>query len=573
MALKFVLRNTNKIVKQMSDNKDKRISEQASIIQAQGVKIQELHGKLVNCLSQPYGYATVLEVVDTPDPALFLTDKQVRKVGSTQHLRGKIVTAEEGEEEAEGKVKCAFGDESDWYHIGTHGPAEVRIIDPKGFDAEDGSSISILIGDKPIQLTGCPELKLNYGDTVLTIISQDAPPKIIKKTNSVMPGATAEVVNVLENKRLVVQSTGSNASKCVIGENVKVGDSVVLDHLGMVVIDVIPKKTVDFKVAAHLNVSWDDIGGLVGAKKSLRQVIEWPVTRKSVFEHYGTPTPKGVLLYGPPGCGKTLCGKACFTSLAKLHGADVQDTGFIYCKGPEILDKFVGNSELAVRQLFRRGEEHYKTHGYPALLFIDEADAILRKRGSGMQGGVIDSIVPQFLSEMDGLESSHTIVMLASNRPDMLDPAVVRDGRIDRRIKIKRPNEATAQDILEIHLKAVPLWETSVDEICSVMMSEVFSSAKGLYRINGEHMFTLGDALSGGMLKGFVDEAKMFAIDRDSEDSLTGVSLMDFKASIEKIYHSHQDVSHDYDVQDFAEENGITGELSVVKMNDKHGDR
>lgn len=545
-----------------------QIETQSTIIETMGMKLREQQEMLVKHLTAPFGYATVLAVKNDPDPELFKKDKPVRHVGLTNYIRGKIV----GDEVVDGKIACEFKEgEVEDFAIGLNGEdARVRLMEPE----DDGTSVSILVGDKPYKLNGCPEMNLESGDTVLITVDPNAPPSIIAKTAAVMPGAVAEVTEVFEGGTIEISGPGG-VSKAVRGrEGVEVGDRVVLDHQSMTIIDVLPKKGGSlFKVADDLKVSWDDIGGLAYAKKELQQVIEWPVTRKAVFEHYGTPIPKGVLLYGPPGCGKTLCGKACFTALAKLHGAEVKDTGFIYCKGPEILDKYVGNSELAIRQLFRRGEEHFAAHNYPALLFIDEADAILRKRGSDQHSGILNTIVPQFLSEMDGLSSSHTVVMLASNRPDMLDPAVVRDGRVDKRIKIKRPDEETAYDVLAIHLAGVPLWETSADEICAMLMADIFSKSKALYKINGEHMFCLGDALSGGMLRGFVEEAKMFAIDRDTEDSLTGVMKEDFRASVEKIYVSHQDVSHDYDIDDFAEEKGICGELQIVKMNNRHGDR
>ena len=547
---------------------EENLASNALIIDTMSRKLQEQQELLVKHLTKPFGYATVLDVNDDPDPVLFKKGKVVRHTGLTNYMRGKIV----GDSVVDGKISCEFREgEIEDFVIGINGEdAQIRLMEPE----DDGTSVSILIGDKPVYLGGSPELKLEPGDTVLITLDPQAPPSIVVKTHSVMPGSVAEVIEVFENGTLEVQGPGG-ASKAVRGrEGVAQGDRVVLDHQSMTVIDVLPKKGGSlFKVNDDITVSWDDIGGLDYAKKELQQVIEWPVTRKAVFEHYGSPIPKGILLYGPPGCGKTLCGKACFTSLAALHGAEVKETGFIYCKGPEILDKYVGNSELAIRQLFRRGEEHYAEHGYPALLFIDEADSILRKRGNDTHSGILNTIVPQFLSEMDGLSSSHTIVILATNRPDMLDPAVVRDGRINKRVKIKRPNDETAADVLAIHLKGVPLWDTSVDEICARLLADIFSKTKALYKVNNEHMFTLGDALSGGMLKGFVDEAKMQAIDRDTSEKLTGVTLADFKFAVQKIYESHQDVAHDYDLEDFAEEKGICGELSVIKMNNRHGDR
>tara|TARA_Y100000034_G_scaffold6762_2_gene7478 strand:- start:6327 stop:8078 length:1752 start_codon:yes stop_codon:yes gene_type:complete len=548
---------------------EQQIGQQTVVIDTMGQKLREQNELLVKHMSMPFGYATVLTAQDEPNPDLFKRDALIRRVGLTNYQRGKIV----GDQVVDGKALCRFkeSEEDEILEIGIGCQPQIRLLEP----ADDGTSVTILVGDKPFQIGGYPEMELKPGDTVLITTDNQKPPTIIAKTQAVMPGTVANVTDVFKNGVAEVQGPGGAAKAVIAPEGIKSGDRVVLDHQNMVIIDVLPPVGNSlFKIADDLSVSWDDIGGLDDAKLELQQAIEWPITKKAVFAHYGTPIPKGILLYGPPGCGKTLCGKACFTSLAQLHGAEVKETGFIYCKGPEILDKFVGNSEAAIRDLFARGEDHYKKHGYPALLFIDEADAILRKRGTDAGcSGILNTIVPQFLSEMDGLTASHTIVMLASNRPDTLDPAVIRDGRINKRIKVRRPNEETAFDVLNIHLRDIPLHETNIDEVCARLMADIFSKSKVLYKVNGEYMFYLGHALSGSMLAGFVEEAKMFAIARDTSDSLTGITLDDFQASVVKLYESHQDVSHDYDLEDFAEEHGICGELSVIKMNSRHGDR
>src|SRR5208283_4208865 len=175
-----------------------------------------------------------------------------------------------------------------------------------------------------------------------------------------------------------------------------------------------------------------------------KEAIELPFTHKDIFAHYNKKPPKGLLLYGPPGCGKTLVGKATTNSLANIFGAKAISSGFIYVKGPEILNMYVGESGRRIREIFQRGRKHFDKYKFPAVIFIDEAEAVLSERGTSRSSDVDKTIVPMFLSEMDGLDENHAIVMLATNRPKMLDPAVVREGRVDRHIKVSRPTVETA---------------------------------------------------------------------------------------------------------------------------------
>lgn len=198
---------------------------------------------------------------------------------------------------------------------------------------------------------------------------------------------------------------------------------------------------------------WDAIGGLEEAKRVLREAVELPFQHPLLFAHYKMKPPKGVLLKGPPGCGKTMLGRALATSIGKADDADA----FIYVKGPEILAPLVGVAEANIRELFLRARNfHTRTHK-PAVIFIDEAEAILSKRGSGRSSDIDKTIVPQFLTEMDGLETSAAIVVLATNRPELLDPAVVREGRIDRQCAVTRPSVTDAEAILARALEPLPI--------------------------------------------------------------------------------------------------------------------
>lgn len=281
------------------------------------------------------------------------------------------------------------------------------------------------------------------------------------------------------------------------------------------------------------DVEWDDIGGLEQAKNDMREAIEWPFTHKKIYEKYNKKPIKGILLSGPPGCGKTMLGKAAANAIAKLHGQESTRTGFQYIKGPEILNKYVGATEENIRDIFESAKEHYDYYKYPAVIFIDEAESILSERGSKYTS-VMSTIVPQFLTEMDGLGESSAIVMLATNRPDVLDPAVIRDGRIDRKITITPPGKDAARYILEMNMSGVPLGKVYkkkefIEELLGIVFSEETTLDDGRpFKdvVNGAMLVTLVDMMvsnainreiQGRSPKGVCEEDAVFAIKRQIE--------------------------------------------------------
>jgi len=342
------------------------------------------------------------------------------------------------------------------------------------------------------------------------------------------------------------------------------GDRVVCDKDLFCITKKLERDARDrYKVSSELDITWDDVGGLESAKQELQDAIELPFQQPDLFEFYGINPLRGVLLYGPPGCGKTLLARVSVWSMAQIHGRDVVESAYIFVKGPEILDKWVGNSEAEIRELFERGRRHYREHGYKAILAIDEADAILPQRGSRRSSDVADTIVPMFLGEMDGIDDKQTkenpLVYLMSNRPDILDPAVTRPGRIDKHIKICRPTELNGIDILEIHSKGLPFQdEENRTASLAVATADIFSKSRLLYRVNGEHDFTLGDAVNGAMLANLAQTAAMNALHRDlASGTQTGITTDDFREGVQKIFRQQRGLNHNYDLQDFAEGLGI----------------
>lgn len=317
------------------------------------------------------------------------------------------------------------------------------------------------------------------------------------------------------------------------------------------------------------NVRWDDIGGLKDAKRAMQEAIELPLKYPDIFSRYGKKATKGILLYGPPGCGKTMLGKAAATSLADIHG-DSASTGFIYVKGPELLSKWVGEAESRIRGLFTAAREHKKKNGYPAVLFIDEADALLGKRTGRSTSGIERTTVPQFLAEMDGLNDSGCMVLLATNLPDSLDPAVVRDGRIDQKVRVNRPTQQSAGSIFDIHLKGKPFKDGfCIDAFKQTAIERIFDPAAALRFIDtkdGEVALTLSDVLSGAMIEAVVENATSCALHRDIESgSFSGIGLDDVIESVSHIHKQNVEVSQDANLAYFYEELGIIAPRAVRK--------
>jgi proteasome-associated ATPase len=257
-----------------------------------------------------------------------------------------------------------------------------------------------------------------------------------------------------------------------------------------------------------------------------------------------------VLLHGPSGCGKSLLGKAVASAVAAPHGGKGAQSAFIYVKGPEIIERWVGSSEANVRALFDQARQHRRKHGYPAVIFIDEAEAVLGHRGGGMHlssgGTMSQTVVPAFLAEMDGLEESSAFVLLATNLPTALDPAVVRDGRIDRKIHVGRPDRDTARDIFALHLRGRPgptkaLAEAGADALydpARVMFHLVMQSG-------AEVPIALSDVASGAMIEGVVGRATQSAIRRELETGKAGkLSAEDLAEAVARTQDEVADLDH-----------------------------
>jgi len=339
------------------------------------------------------------------------------------------------------------------------------------------------------------------------------------------------------------------------------GDRVIVDDSGTLALANLGPPPNDCAFGESTGVRWGDIGGLELAKTHLREAIEGPFRNRDIFARFGKRPTRGVLLHGPPGCGKTMLGKAAATAIADLHGAAAAAGGFYYVKGPELLNMYVGNTEANIRRMFDDARRHRKKHGFPAVIFLDEADAVLGKRGGvgGQSYGMERTTVPQFLSEMDGLEDTGAIVLLATNRPDTLDPAVIRDGRVDRRIHVTRPTRSEAGAIALRALVSKPTPELGPDLLAARIVDRVFSPSLVLAKVyrksRGDlsEKLTLAHTVSGALVAGVVERATSHAMLRCAdllEDE-------DVDVAVAQAFNESLHVNHDEELLELCESLGV----------------
>ncbi|MFN7925331.1 MAG: AAA family ATPase [Bryobacteraceae bacterium] len=301
---------------------------------------------------------------------------------------------------------------------------------------------------------------------------------------------------------------------------------------------------------------WADIGGQEEAKRELIRAIQWPVLYPELFLLFKRRRSRGVLLYGPPGCGKTLLGKAVVKLLAALYNRRPDDGGFKYVKGHQLLDMYVGQSEKAVKSLFDEARRFRDDKGYPAVLFFDEADALFRRRAPGSAESGF-TLVPALLAEMDGLDDNGAFVMLATNRADALDVAITRPGRIDRRIRITRPDEAASRKIFSIHLDGVFLAE-SIADLSAYAAAELTSENYPLYEVQFDEgpdaVLHLKHLSSGALIQNIVDRATANKMEYCIEHGVkAGLDRDDLRTAIEEVLAEQRQARHVEELDEFAE--------------------
>ena len=380
-----------------------------------------------------------------------------------------------------------------------------------------------------------------------------------------------EVARVLEvQDGLAVVQIGNDELRVRLApaaSDAHAGDSVHIDRGAGLGLRVVTRQRVEELVLTETpDVSYDDIGGLASQIQQIRDAIELPFLHRDRFERYHLTPPKGVLLYGPPGCGKTMIAKAVARSLGEQLGHGPDGAIFINVKGPELLNKYVGESERQVRLIFERARQHADS-GQPVIVFFDEMDSLFRTRGSGISSDVESTIVPQLLSEIDGVVGLDNVIVIgASNREDMIDPAILRAGRLDMKIRLDRPDADAARDILSKYLDTdVPLQSTAA-ELIEATVADIYARDSHneflelTYANGGTEILHFADFASGAMLRNVVDRAKRIAIKDELAGGRGGVSVDGLLRAAREEFAENEDLPNTTNPEDWARLNGRRGE-------------
>ena len=465
---------------------------------------------------------------------------------------------------------------------------------PTGFGTflqlNDDGSVDVFTGGRKLRVNVSPavekealrkgqEVILNEAMNVVLALDFETTGEVVMLKELLADGERALVLGNADEERIV------RIADSLVGTKIRAGDSLLLDGRSNYVYEKVPKSEVEELVLEEIpDVDYDAIGGLRSQIESIRDAVELPYLYPEVFIEHQLKPPKGVLLYGPPGCGKTMIAKAVAASLAKKVSEKTGEEGrsyFLNIKGPELLNKYVGETERHIRLVFQRAREK-ASEGTPVIVFFDEMDSLFRTRGSGISSDVENTIVPQLLSEIDGVEGLENVLVIgASNREDMIDPAILRPGRLDVKIKIERPDAEAARDIFskylvpDLPLHADDLAEFGGDASATVngmvqrVVERMYAESQEnqflevTYANGDKEILYFKDFNSGAMIQNIVDRAKKMAIKDLLEHSQRGLRVQHLLQACLDEFKENEDLPNTTNPDDWARISGKKGERIV----------
>jgi proteasome-associated ATPase len=425
------------------------------------------------------------------------------------------------------------------------------------------------------------EVVLNESFNIILARTPEVSGEIVTVKDLLEDGVRAVVVGRADEERVCELSDGLR------GQRLRPGDTILMDSRSGLLLEKLPRPEVEDLLLEEVpDITYSDVGGLDGQIEQIADAVELPFLYSELFAEHRLPAPKGVLLYGPPGCGKTLIAKAVANSLAKKVADKIGEgkgrSYFINIKGPELLNKYVGETERQIRLVFQRAREKSE-EGWPVIVFFDEMDSMFRTRGSGISSDMESTIVPQLLAEIDGVEGLRNVIVIgATNREDLIDPAILRPGRLDVKIKIERPTRDAARQIFARYLTTeIPLDEEEVGRLgrgdsTAAVGAMIDATTEEMYREDEANRFLevtyqngdkeilfYKDFASGAMIENIVRRAKKLAIKRHIAGGAKGVRTQDLVDSIKQEYKEHEDLPNTTNPDDWAKISGKKGERIV----------
>ena len=459
-------------------------------------------------------------------------------------------------------------------------------------DLNDDGTVDVFSGGRKMRVALHPEIAVDglrrgqevvLNESLNVVLSRvgDGTGEVVTVKEVLSCGRRAIIVGRADEERVVELATE------LIDQPLNSGDTALMDSRSGLLVERLPRPEVEDLVLEEVpDVTYEQVGGLDEQIEQITDAVELPFMHQELFAEYQLPAPKGILLYGPPGCGKTLIAKAVANSLAgkvaQINSDREARSYFFNIKGPELLNKYVGETERQIRLVFQRAREK-SAEGWPVIVFFDEMESLFRTRGTGISSDMESTVVPQLLAEIDGVEALRNVIVIgASNREDLIDPAILRPGRLDVKIKIQRPDAEAAGAIFARYLTAeIPIAaemveglgggdpDKAIQSMVEQTVVEMFLEEERnqflevTYQNGDKEIMYFKDFASGAMIENVVRRAKKLAIKRSIAGGAPGIHINDLLDSVYQEYREHEDLPNTTNPDDWAKISGKKGERIV----------